>query len=480
MELTLRNRAEELTDELRQQGSDYLDWLFLERFFPSGLLPASFNTENFTVGSTKVLSGSDAWRMPLKISPPDDRLTSSYFGLYHPDALHDFFVELKHLDLMSHLSQSERITSYALPMPVRQDDSERIRGTSDYLRFEEDISSDAWSFAALIKLDVKQCYPSIYSHAIHWAIDGYENVRQDNTPDLKVVFSKSGIGHQLDTSVHAMNGGITKGIMVGPGASDLIAELLFRRIDKEISDAFEEHGFRAYGARFKDDYRIFVSDDSQIASIIEIIETILRRYLLHLNDDKTITGHPFEILQREWMVKYNYAMTGKANNQKQFLWYLAHITTLQREYPGKRLLAKFLSNTEYLPDTKDELIQIVSVLLSLADSFRSAVPYVVSYIEKAAERFDGVEISKYLQEKLALERNVYNAIWYLHFIATHVDDYQAKLDGKFEESFNENPFWKSLYYQSDHLFPNRIVGGNFFKSLDSKIYEQTQIFAEAY
>jgi len=482
MPYALTTRSAEFDEEFKS-ATGYCDWLFNDRFFPEGLLPASFSANGATIGTNIITDPGRGWRNFLKIAPPDDRFTSTYFGVYHPDALHDFLFRIKSLDLNTHLKQSARITSYSLPMPARESERERVRGVSDYLKLEEDITADSWDFSTLIKLDVKHCYPSIYSHSLHWVIDGYENVRSEDPVSLAVTgVNKGGTGHVIDNGVLAMHGGITKGIAVGPGSSDLIAELLLRKIDEEISDCLIAMGIDAIGGRYKDDYRILVKDERDAQRVIDLVGEKLAKYLLHLNEEKTCKGQPFDILQRTWMVDYHAVMNQRPKTLKQFLWHLAYVADLQSKYPGKRLLAKYLSEPKYTPKNASELRQITSVLLSMADVYRSTVPFAVSFIEVSSKNFGMNEANQILLDKLAREQNPYNALWYLHFLATYKPEYQTLLEQKIKaEAITGNRFWESLYYQEDRLFTDKKVGATFFHPVkDKTIFEQTRMFADLY
>lgn len=485
MPYAIESRSREFDQEFASVPN-YCEWLFNERFFPVGLLPASFRARNATIGPSPRINGggtSGRWRSFLRIAPPDDKFTSAYFGIYHPDALHDFLHRLQSLDLKALLKPSTRITSYSLPLPARQNEKDKVRGVSDYLKLEQDVATDAWDFALLIKLDVKHCYPSIYSHSLHWAIDGYDNVRPEDPINLTVGgISQQGEGRHIDRLVQSMHGGITKGIAVGPGAADLVAEILLRVIDEEISQALFQKGIDAIGGRYKDDYRILVKEKRYEFEVIEIVQEKLGKYLLHLNEEKTRTGHPFEILQRDWMVEYHTVMSDSPSNLKQFLWHLSYVADLQKKYPGKRLLAKYLSKLRYQPRNVEELHQIVSVLLSLSDVFRSTVPFAISYIEHAAERVRGHDLDDRILNKLTREQNVYNAIWYLHYLTTYVPDYRNKTAGKIASNIESNVFWKSLFEQRDLLFANSATPATFFEPVPKgmKIYQQTEMFAEIY
>jgi hypothetical protein len=73
------------------------------------------------------------------------------------------------------------------------------------------------------------------------------------------------------------------------------------------------------------------------------------------------------------------------------------------------LLAKYLTNSEYITEPKD-FRQITSVLLALADVIPSVVPYVVSFIQKTADNIGHDDISDYVLSKIKKETNVYNEL----------------------------------------------------------------------
>ena|GEM_PF-2712427 len=482
MSYALEVRSREFTQEFIAT-SNYCEWLFNDRFFPINILPPSFRVTKATIGTAQIMNkkGKDSWRMVLPIEPPDDKFTRKYFALHHPDALHDFLFQVQSLDLQKLLKQSDKITSYSLPLPIQP--SEKIRGISDYLKLEADVTTDSWDFSSLVKLDVKQCYPSIYSHSLHWAIDGYSNVRNENPIDLTVgKLSTGGRGFYVDKSIQAMHGGITKGIAVGPGASDVIFEILFRRIDQEISEEFIAQNIDAIGGRFKDDYKILVKDAKHQTDVIQIVQDKLNRYLLHLNEDKTCFGHPFEVLQRDWMVEYHSVMNESPKNIKQLLWHLTYVADLQKRYPNKRLLAKYIGNLQYKPKSISEFDQITSVLFSLSDVFRSIVPITISYMDKIAEEIASNNIDQRILGKILREQNAYNGMWYLHYLATYFPHHKDQIKGKVHPSIEANPFWNSLMGQEDKLFSNTNVSASFFEPVDKhiKIYDQTRTFLEGY
>jgi len=126
--------------------------------------------------------------------------------------------------------------------------------------------------------------------------------------------------------------------------------------------------------------------------------------------------------------------------------------------------------------------QVASVLLSLSDVFRSTVPFAISYIEHAAEKIQNHNLEERILNKLLRETNSYNGMWYLHYLATYVNDYKEKITGNINSRIEDNVFWKSLFEQQDFLFSNSSTSATFFTPVPQgvKIYEQTQMFADLY
>src|SRR5690606_7903926 len=126
--------------------------------------------------------------------------------------------------------------------------------------------------------DIKQFYPSIYTHSISWALHTKKKIRDGNERNLRL------IGNHIDTLVQYSNDRKTNGIAVGPAISDVISEWLLNVVYIEISSRLPG---RAFGSRFKDHYRIVCDTEDEAKSIIGIIRNELKEYDLHLSDETT-------------------------------------------------------------------------------------------------------------------------------------------------------------------------------------------------
>lgn len=77
-----------------------------------------------------------------------------------------------------------------------------------------------------------------------------------------------------------MNNGDTKGLITGPHVSNLIAEMILVRIDKELFD----RGFRFQ--RHIDDYECYVESEKQDDKFLCVLQNQLKSFGMTINEDK--------------------------------------------------------------------------------------------------------------------------------------------------------------------------------------------------
>ena len=81
--------------------------------------------------------------------------------------------------------------------------------------------------------DITNCYGSIYSHSIDWAISGKEQAKDANTKGK----NKGQLGHIIDTYIQGMQYGQTNGIPQGGAIFDFIAEIVLGFADMLLAQA---------------------------------------------------------------------------------------------------------------------------------------------------------------------------------------------------------------------------------------------------
>lgn len=95
----------------------------------------------------------------------------------------------------------------------------------------------------VVKADISQCFPSIYTHAITWAIAGKENSKNNRNGNWY---------NNIDYACQKMRNGETHGILIGPHISNLISGILLTSVDKELRDKYDY-------IRNIDDYTCYVN-----------------------------------------------------------------------------------------------------------------------------------------------------------------------------------------------------------------------------
>jgi hypothetical protein len=122
----------------------------------------------------------------------------------------------------------------------------------------------------IIHTDISDCYESIYTHSIPWSLH-----TKDSAKRRRRDYSLAGIC--MDRTIRNMCNGQTNGIPQGSRLMDLVAELVLGYADIKLYRRLFREGIDEYHIiRFRDDYRIYVSNPQDGQLILKI----LLRFLL--------------------------------------------------------------------------------------------------------------------------------------------------------------------------------------------------------
>ena len=80
-------------------------------------------------------------------------------------------------------------------------------------------------FSHLLHTDIVDCYGSLYTHSISWALHGVENSKQS---------IDSALGDEIDMHIRAGRFGQTNGISQGSVLMDFVAEIVLGFVDQQI------------------------------------------------------------------------------------------------------------------------------------------------------------------------------------------------------------------------------------------------------
>lgn len=135
----------------------------------------------------------------------------------------------------------------------------------------------------VLNLDIENCYGSIYTHSIDWALSGKEKAKENKNSE------EERLGEKIDEYLRALSYGETIGIPQGSALMDFIAEILLGYIDEEIlkkiNSKINKDEFRII--RYRDDYRIFVNDIAKGKEIVKSIYEVLLANRMKPNSQKT-------------------------------------------------------------------------------------------------------------------------------------------------------------------------------------------------
>jgi len=202
---------------------------------------------------------------------------------------------------------NNKIHSYSFPIPITSKSEGELgnlragRMIYEYLEMaENDLVAEAYNYKYILKSDIKNFYPSIYTHSIAWAIHTKETIRKKGNRNKFNDY----VGLVLDKLFQYSNDGCTNGIAIGPAISDLIAEVILSAIDTECSKVITAKGIDFIGVRFKDDYRFLCHSKEDAKLIIKTLQKQMALFNLTLNESKSQAIELPEGLFREWTAEY--------------------------------------------------------------------------------------------------------------------------------------------------------------------------------
>jgi hypothetical protein len=139
----------------------------------------------------------------------------------------------------------------------------------------------------LLKTDVSQFYPSLYTHAIGWAVDPQLSNRSNWG-------NSNFLGQKLDQALMNLDGKVSQGIPIGNDVSFLLAELVLAQVDKTL----RSHHARAL--RWFDDYELATDTREQAEKILKCLNRELGKFRLRLNPKKTAISRLPSPAQDQW------------------------------------------------------------------------------------------------------------------------------------------------------------------------------------
>ena len=144
----------------------------------------------------------------------------------------------------------------------------------------------------LLRADVNQFYPSLYNHAVGWAVDSKLRER-------KHWHNSKLLGRRLDQMLMDMSGKESQGIPTGNDISFLLAELVLAEVDRKLKVT------RRHGYRWFDDYEIACATVEEAQEFLARLNTALESFRLRINPKKTVIERLPIPAAKPWQTELN-------------------------------------------------------------------------------------------------------------------------------------------------------------------------------
>lgn len=228
----------------------------------------------------KLLSNKDgryAWRQYELIHPVlYALLVNQLTDDSHWEVIRKRFVQFRKAD--------RRIRCLSLPVAPPNTGSDKARQVREWwVKVEQQSIKLALDYEYTIHTDVVDCYPSIYTHSIAWALHGKTVTKsKDGRKD------KTLVGNLIDWFIQDMRYGQTNGVPQGSVLMDFIAEMVLGYADLLLAAKLQESKVGDYRVlRYRDDYRVFVNSPIDGELILKSIAEVMIDLRMKLHPQKT-------------------------------------------------------------------------------------------------------------------------------------------------------------------------------------------------
>lgn len=213
-----------------------------------------------------------------------------YMGIPHPIAFVTLCNKLsRHWDKIEKVYKVRGYAKRSMILPKGNNNNYRLVSMNSYdknphsdkLQIEKQFGKKYYVHA-----DVSECFPSIYTHSLCWALVGKKEAKKNRWDNKKWY-------NVIDKACRAMQDGQTMGIPIGPDSSSILSEVILSQIDRKLT----KYSY----IRYIDDYKCYCASKEEADHFIIDLSRELEDYCLKLNPKKTrILSLPIA-LNEDWV-----------------------------------------------------------------------------------------------------------------------------------------------------------------------------------
>jgi hypothetical protein len=354
--------------------------------------PREYSNVNYSLVSNK--DGKYAWR-PLQLIHP-----AIYVSLVHSITSKDNWDIIK--KRFEKFRENQNIECHSLPVLSEEEDKtdKFAQILTWWHKIEQNSLALALDYKYVHHTDITDCYGSIYTHSISWALHTKRIAKK-----RKIRTTKSLVGVSIDNHLQDMNYGQTNGIPQGSSLMDFIAEIVLGYVDLLLARKLKGLKIKDYKIlRYRDDYRIFTNNSFLGERITKELSETLSDLGLRLNADKTEASD--DIIKSSIKPDKRYWISNKRTAGNKQKW-LIQLHLLSEIFPNSGTLdtqmrdfLKVLENSKKKDTNLETLISIVTEIgIRNPRVIASAIAIVSIFLSKLKTKEQKIEIADKIQSK---------------------------------------------------------------------------------
>lgn len=291
---------------LKMSASEAREFFLKPKSYFSGNLPTYFEFKNILLQSEEILSKNTLSEIiedgkflnqeselnyKLMINK-DGKYAWRQLQLIHPilyvDLVNLITSEANWMHIVENFKKNqseygEFIKCISMPRTPRREGKE-LRDTilGWWVNSEQSLIKNALDYNYCIQTDITDCYPSIYTPTIAWALHGKEQANDDRK-------NQKLLGSKIDSKIQNMQGNNVCGLPQGSVLMDFLAEIVLEYADKTIYERLKKAQLSSKYLifRYRDDYKIFSGNAEEANKIMRIVSESLYDINLKINSSKS-------------------------------------------------------------------------------------------------------------------------------------------------------------------------------------------------
>lgn len=292
----------------------------------------------------------------------------------------------------------------SIPVMKREEDkSHKSAGITNWWeQIEQRGIALSLEYGYMFVTDITNCYPSIYTHTIAWAIMGRDEAKANR-------HRKNELGIALDDYIQEMQYGQTNGIPLGSTLYDFIAEMVLGYADMLLADRLKEEKIEQYKIlRYRDDYKVFSNNKNELDRIAFVLQEVLASLNFQLNAKKTLMTEDLvqNVIKPDKMTYLTGAPLYKKKNKK--IYSLAsslrqealYIHQFGKAYPNSGTMPKLLNifstrlRSSKLPMRDEDRQVMIAILTEIALGSPKVYGFVLHLISFLVDKMEDAEDRK--------------------------------------------------------------------------------------